>query len=146
MIKRIGYSIIEQGRAAEWITSTILLGFALTLALPGNSLGSEAFRVFRDLGATESSISAPLAIVGTARMTALYINGHWRRSPFLRMAGAIMGASIFSMLAIAIFWSSWGDGHPLSPGAITYFVLALFDALAAYRSGADARVSAIKYP
>lgn len=133
-------NMFEHGRATEWLTSFILLGFAVALAAPGDTLASSAgFRAFVQFNLSEASISTPLAIIAVLRIVALQINGRWRRSPLLRLAGAVLGAALFSILGMAFLWPSLIYGAPLSTGVATYFLLAFFDGLSAYRSAADAR-------
>lgn len=160
-MKRVSLAIIENGRATEWLTSSVLLIFAFTLALPGDTLAGEGFRVFRILGMDEAMLSTPLALVGAARLVALYINGNWRRSPILRAIGAIIGAAVLGSLGMAFGWAyvetvwhamqqsqTWlgffvliSAGLGPSTGAGTYTVLAAFDILATLRSGADIRAA-----
>lgn len=136
-------NLIEQGRATEWLASMCLLSFAITLALPGDTLDGASFSAFRDVGFDEALVSTPLAVLAVARLTALYINGAWRRSPVMRMCGAVFGASIFGMLTAAFLWPTLAYGAPISTGCGVYFTLAVFDGLSAYRSGADVRLARI---
>ncbi len=83
-----------------------------------------------------------MALLATARICALYINGTLpRRTPIIRMIGAIIGACVFSMLAMGLYWPVISFNVATGTGVGTYFVLALFDALSAYRSGADVRLA-----
>ena len=142
-MKRVRFALIEHGRATEWLTSIQLLVFGLILTLPGNTLASSpAYFGLVNIGFTELSLAAPLLITGTMRLCALYINGNWRRTPWLRAGGAVVGMSLFSILSVSALWAYFlGGSSALSTGAGAYGVLAAFDALAAYRSGADARVA-----
>lgn len=159
MPRRLAFALIEHGRATEWLTSFVLLGFALALALPGDTLDGEGFRAFRNLGLDEAMISTPLALLAVARLVALYINGSWRRSPLLRVIGACLGAGVLGVIGMAFGWPYveswlavvWGGDHSMpgstiylvgaSTGASTYTVLAAFDLLAAVRAGADYRMA-----
>jgi len=141
-MRRISHALVEHGRATEWLTSGVLLTFGLTLALPGDTMAAPTFHVLAGLGMDDASLSAPLTLVGTSRLAALYINGSWKRSPMLRMVGAIIGAGVFGFLAVAFVLPMVVEGVPPSTGPGTYLVLALFDALAAHRSGADVRLAA----
>lgn len=133
-------NMMEQGRATEWLAATVLLTFAMVLSVPGETTTSTAgFRTFMQLGLDDAALAAPLGLLATARMAALYINGAWKRSPIIRMVGSICGASVFAMVGMAFFWPTIEHGTAVSTGAI-YFTLALFDALSAYRSGADVRM------
>ncbi|WP_141102015.1 hypothetical protein [Oceanicola sp. 22II-s10i] len=147
MPRRIAYALIEHGRALEWLTSCVLLVFALTLAMPGDTLAGPGYIGFRNLGFDEAALAVPLSLLAAGRLAALYINGAWRRSPVIRALGAVVGATVFSMLAVTFGWSWLVSGAftqnriALGTGMGTYLVLSIFDLLAAHRSGADARVS-----
>lgn len=137
---RVTDTLLQHGRALEWLTSAIILTFAVTLALPGNTLGtSSAFAAFVALGADEAAMVLPLTFIAAMRMAGLWINGNWRRSPLLRCIGAVLGAGVFMSLAVLFsvpFIS--GQTAAITTGVGTYFVLAAADILAAYRSAADA--------
>ena len=136
----VGYRY--HGRAAEWMTSLVLLVYALTLMVPGNSLGGRAYRSVIEVGLSEASVGIPIAIVAVLRIAALYVNGSQpRRTPIIRMIGAILGAGVFSSLAMGLYWPYLTEGVYLSTGVLTYMVLALSDAFSAYRSGADVRLA-----
>ena len=130
--------ILLQGRALEWFTSLGLMLFAFTLWLPGDTLSSPTFKGFSEFGVTEMTLVLPLAIIAAMRMAALLINGMWRRSPILRMIGAIVGLMCFACLAMMVGWPYFtGQTQALSTGFFTYLLWALADFIAAYRSGAD---------
>ena len=133
-------NLLEQGRATEWLTSFVLLGFAFTLSLPGSTLSGASFRAFTEIGTDDATVAFPLAVLAAMRMCALFINGNWKRSPILRMIGAIIGSAVFAMLSMAFYWPTLAYGAPVSTGVSAYFILAAFDALSAYRSGADVRL------
>lgn len=140
MMHTVRLNLLEHGRATEWLTSFILLGFAFTLSMPGDTLAGASFRAFVEIGADDATIAFPLAVLAASRMCALFINGNWKRSPILRLGGAIAGSSVFAMLAMAFYWPTLAYGAPISTGVGSYFILAAFDALSAYRSGADVRL------
>lgn len=130
--------ILQHGRALEWLTSAALMSFALTLWFPGDTLDSRTSSGFIAFGITEITIAVPLALVSGMRMAALIINGMWRRSPLLRMVGAIFGLMCFSCLTLMIAWPYFiGVTNAPSTGIGTYALLAVADFIAAYRSGAD---------
>ncbi|MEH6505033.1 MAG: hypothetical protein V7786_02070 [Sulfitobacter litoralis] len=137
---RISDTILQNGRATEWQNSIIILIFALTLALPGDTLStSVAFAAFRQLGMDEVALAVPLTIIAIMRMAGLFINGNWRRSPVLRCVGAVLGAGLFMGLAVLFAVPALsGQSDALTTGAGVYLALAAFDVLAAYRSAADA--------
>ena len=139
MGRHVVTALIQHGRVAEWLTSLVLLTFAITLALPGNTLRINGYRGFAELGFDEASLSTPLALLACARLAALYVNGAWRRSPLMRAVGAAVGAAVYLMLSVTFAWAWFADDRAsLGTASGTYLVLGLFDLLAAYRSGADA--------
>lgn len=147
-MKRIFAPMTAPGRGPEWVTSTIMLAFAFALALPGDTVSGAAWVTFRQLGMDDAALAVPLAMIATARMAALYINGAWKRSPLVRMAGAIIGSAIWVNLSAAFAMTYFADAfngggleRGLSTAATTYLVLAGFDCVAAYRSGADYRAT-----
>jgi hypothetical protein len=136
-------SLIEHGRAAEWMTSLALVVLSVTLALPGDTLSLPSAAALAGMGVTEIGLAVPLSLVGMARLAALWANGAWRRSPMLRCSGAILGAGAFGALAGAYTWPAVEVDAPVPLASGLFFVLALADVLAAYRSGADARLARI---
>lgn len=137
---RVSDSLLQNGRALEWLTSSVILAFAITLTLPGDTLATSiAFAAFRQLGIDEVALAVPLSLIASMRMAGLWINGNWQRSPLLRCIGAVMGAGLFAGLAVLFSVPALsGQSAALTTGVGTYLVLAAFDVLAAYRSAADA--------
>lgn len=135
--------ILQHGRALEWLTSSVIFGFALTLTVPGDTIGDNpSFAGFISAGLTEQALIMPLTIIAIMRMSGLFINGAWRRSPILRMIGAVIGAGIFLSLAL-LFTVPYvaGQQSALGTAPSVYFVLFVFDLIAAYRTSADVRAS-----
>lgn len=132
--------LLQNGRALEWGSSIGLLSLAVTMAFPGETTSSAGFGALRGLGIDDALAGVILGIVSTSRLAALYINGSWRQSPALRMIGSILGASIYSMLAVGFAFPYIAGNSPLSSGVGIYMTLALFDALSIYRSGGDVRI------
>lgn len=125
-------------RTAEWVTACVLMAFAFILTLPGDTLKiSDSFNAFVQLGVEETMLAVPMAMVSSLRMAGLYINGRWRKSPMLRMVGAIFGATIFSLLTISFIYPYVVLSIPASTAIGTYGVLCVADVFAAYRAGKD---------
>lgn len=140
-MRRIISSILDNGRALEWGAACALLSLAVTMAIPGETTALNGFRALRGLGLDDASAGVLFGVIGTLRIVALYINGSWRKSPTLRMIGAIAGASIFSMMAAGFAWPFLSGDSALSSAPGIYTTLALFDALSIYRSGGDVRLA-----
>lgn len=134
-------TFLDHGRISEWLTSSVMLGFALTLMMPGEIfLTSAGWALFEKIGIPDAVIAFPLLVMAIARMIGLYANGSWRRSPHIRVAGAITGSVCFSVMSFAFFWPyAVGSTETMSTAVTTYGLLGLFDIIAAYRSGADVK-------
>ena len=89
---------LRHGRGLEWMTSALLLVFAITLALPGDTLAENpGFAGFLSAGLNEAALALPLSWIALLRMAGLVINGAWRRSPLLRMIGAVLGGLLYNI-------------------------------------------------
>ncbi len=131
--------LIEDGRAAEWLTSAIFAGLAVSFAMPGETMAvSSGFRGFVNLGISDTLAASFLASVATIRLAALVINGRWRRSPHLRMGCAAFGAGVYAALGVTFAFPFLQGSGALSTAVTTYFVLSGFDILASYRAARDA--------
>ena len=75
-------------RGLEWLLSFALIFTGATAVLPDN--------VGISVGLAVTCI-----VVGFARVVALIINGHWKRSPVLRAFGAVIGAFIWAKFAVS---------------------------------------------
>ena len=54
--------LLHHGRGLEWMTSALLLVFAITLALPGYTLaGNPGFAGFVSAGLNEAALALPLS-------------------------------------------------------------------------------------
>ena len=130
---------LQHNRLSAWATSLIMIFFAFTLMTEGNHFTkSGPWAGFALMGATEIVVAVPLAGLGVMRLTALWINGRWRRSPLLRAIGAVVGFACFATLAVTLLLPWWfGDTKLLSTGVGPYAVLAGLDFIEASRAGAD---------
>lgn len=135
--------MLEAGRSTEWLTSILLVAFALTLALPGDTLNAtHAYTGFLILGFNEPLLILLLGTIGSVRLVALYVNGAWHRTPTFRLIGAMLGAMAFAMMAMTFLYPILAMGGPdettpMSTAFSTYFILFVFDVIAVYRSAAE---------
>ena len=97
---------------------------------------------FLQLGIDDATGVLIFGTVAAVRLVALYVNGRAPRgSPLFRMFGAILGASLFSMLSVGFAWPYLMGQTALSSGPGVYATLALCDALSIWRSGGDVRMA-----
>lgn len=77
------------------------VGLLLDLEAMSNPIYSGFLRVFSQQGWALTAICAGIGIIA-----GLFINGRWRRSPFLRFSGAVIGAVFYAMLTVLFVNSS----------------------------------------
>jgi hypothetical protein len=127
-----------KNRRVEYLSASIMLGWAAILALPGDTIQeNDAFSSFIERGWTETELAAILGVAGALWMGALWVNGHHRRSPVVRCLGAGAGCMMWSHIAVLLVTHAWAIGVA-STGIAAYGVLAVFDLISCYRSAADA--------
>jgi hypothetical protein len=130
------HTLTARGRLAEWVATLALAGVAITLALPGDTLGLPSFGGFRHV--SEVAVAVPVAMLATIRGGALAINGRVPASHRFRAAGAVAGAAVFGALAVAFAWPVLTGEQPAAITApATYAALAFGDVVGAWRAGAD---------
>lgn len=128
----------QTDRAVEWLSALCLLGWATVLALPGDTLASGNLREFLRFGFSEAQLATAFAFVGAARVTALFINGRWPKTPVIRMIGAAAGFTLWGQTA-AMLYTTWVNTGVPSTGLPIYTLLALADLLSIFRAAFDAR-------
>jgi hypothetical protein len=121
-------------RAAEWMTASMVTTMGLAFAgWPRMFATSDYLSELRDF-APQSFWAATLLAIGCMRLSALFINGSWRPSPHLRLAGAVLSVLVWSKILDGFAHL----GRP-SPALAIYPWLALADFYAVFRAGRDAR-------
>lgn len=128
--------LIVQDRSVEWLCASLMLAWATTLALPGDTLLVPAFAGFRRLGAPFWAIA--FAVVGGGRIAALLVNGRWPKSARIRQAGAFLGAFVWVQIAILIYMAH-PPGAPWGPNILICAVLAVYEILSMRRAAFDGR-------
>ncbi len=128
--------LVAQDRSLEWLCAYLMLAWALTLALPGDTLTLPAFAGFRALGA--AFWASAFGIVGGGRIAALIINGRWPRTARVRQIGAFLGAFVWVQIAILIY-GAHKVGTPWGPNIPICLVLAAFELLSLRRAAFDGR-------
>ena len=67
--------------SAEVASALIVLGLAFTLGLPGNTFAAPDYAAFAAVFGADAVLSAPLAVLGTARLPPCGSTGGCRTSP-----------------------------------------------------------------
>lgn len=127
-------------RTVEWLLASLMVAWGVALGLPGDMFPVGEHYRFLSAIATEPVWAAFSFSIGAARLTALYINGSWRRTPAIRIIGAVFGL---------VWWITLGGLYGLAvmagarafPALAFFPVFVFFEALSCYRSGLDAHES-----
>ena len=124
------------GRAAEWLTAAIITSMGVAFAgWPRMFVTSDYLTELRDF-APQSFWAVSLLLIGFVRLSALFINGSWRRSPHVRVVGAILSVLVWAKILDGFVHL----GRP-SPALAIYPWLALIDFYSVFRASADARLA-----
>lgn len=113
-------------REIEWLTTFLIFSWGFFLILPGEIYPGN-----------ELIWGAVAIVLSLVRFSALTINGHWRRSPVLRMLLSACAAG---------FWAGEGawmliEAQSTSPHSFAFYpVLVVAEFLAVYRSAQDSVV------
>ena len=130
--------LIAQDRSVEWLCAWLMLAWAITLILPGDTLSVPAFRGFRHHGLTAPYWCAFFGVLGGGRLTALTINGRWPKTARIRQIGAFFGAFSWVQIALLLFIAHQPNA-PWSPSFLICCVLAVFEFLTLRRAAFDGR-------
>ncbi len=120
-------------RATEWVVSTVLAGWGFTVMQSPGLFDRPFYAPLAAVG-NEQSWGWLAFLIGMARLTFLFINGAWHRTPMLRQLGCAVGMIVWVMLAMGSLSVGWR-----SPSIATYLGLFFLDALSlsfAARDGA----------
>lgn len=123
-------------RAIEWLFACMMMVWGSMLLLPGDMISAPAFELLLAV-ASERTWGFFSITIGYLRIAALIINGHWRRTPILRMTAAIFGMMWWTCLAYFYGKAIYAGANPFPMyGCIYLFIF--FEGYSAYRCGEDA--------
>ena len=123
-------------RAVEFMLAWLMIGWGVAVAGTNDMLVGPTTKFL--LNVFSEPVWAVIALsLGFARLTALVINGAWRRSPLLRFACAAVGLMWWTMFG-ALYWIAISAGAPPFPNLSIYPVFMFFEAYSCYRCGQDA--------
>lgn len=127
-------------RASEWALSWMLFNWGIILTLNPNLFDiSPSYNTFASM-MSETAWGLVCLAIGGMRIAFLFINGLWRRSPHLRMAGAFISCFFwFQISAGFIYAGTWSTGLAIYP------VLLMLDIHNLLRAATDAAIVDKKY-
>lgn len=123
-------------RLPEWICTTIMMSYGLTLLAPPDTFDGPAYTVMRHY-ASENTWGMSLTALSSVRLVALIINGTFpafaKWSVRFRALCASLGCFGWFCVALGLFLAT-----PWAPGARTYTALLLTDVIVAIYLGGQA--------
>lgn len=129
-----------QLRELEWASAGIMLWWSYVLMRPGALLAQPGFAAFHKLPVTETQWAWVFGVIGACRCAALYVNGRWPRTPYIRIFGAMFGVVTWPQISYMVSESSLiSFGDFLTTGTGVYLGLAIMDVMAIFRASRDAR-------
>ncbi len=121
-------------RTLEWCSAAAMMGWGIVLAVPGDTFAnSRTYDAFA-LIAPEWAWAAFCVVMSSLRMLALYANGAWRRSPFLRGFTSAGGVTFWTLVVLLILHA---PQHGISTAVPVYSIFVAMDLISAWRSGRD---------
>ena len=130
--------LIGQDRSIEWLCAALMLAWAFTLAMPGDTFTYPSLSGFKHYGLNETWWGLFFFAFGAGRMVALYINGRWPRSAVVRQVCAFVGFFSWTQIAVMLF-TSLPAKAPWVPNIAISAVLAGFELLSLMRARFDER-------
>jgi hypothetical protein len=122
-------------RALEWGLSAMLVSCGAILFDQYDTLDAPIFSQLRAYG-DDTFWGTVFLIVGLLRLLALYVNGSWMPSPWVRMITAMASAIIWGLITLGLFIQ---NNAYLLLAVFPWFILA--DIYSVGRAASDARLS-----
>lgn len=101
IVVRFPTKIHFRARVAEWGLGVILFNVGVILLQPAPTFSNPAFESMGRL-APEWAWGLATFAAGGARLLALYRNGAWEPSPFIRMAMAALSAAFWYQIMVSV--------------------------------------------
>ena len=112
-------------KSVEWLMTLFMLGWAVTLAMPGSTFTISSYRDFAALGLTETDLAIAYGILGMGRVVLLIANGSFRRGPEVRFACSAVGAFTWFVSAGLFLAPVIVHGAPVPVSASHHVVMGL---------------------
>lgn len=122
-------------RTVEHMLAWMIVVWSTAVAYPGEILVGPQYQYLL-LIAPEWAWGVGGILIGLARIVALYLNGNWRRSPWLRWAGAMAGLTWWTAMS-SLYWLGIKNGGADFPMRYMVGVFIFFEIYSCYRCGQD---------
>lgn len=121
-------------RLTEWLFASMMVGWGAYLILPIDTFAGPQYALLAAI-APENVWGAFSLAIGMIRLTALWVNGSWKRTPAFRLAGSMFGVSWWLTMTY-LFLS--GPEHHVPAGVVFYPIFVAFEGISCWRSSVDA--------
>lgn len=124
-----------EARSLEWFGAFYLTNWGQYVILhPGMFTDPRKADLFKGLTAFGDQPTWGLSVftAGIIRLTALFINGRWGLTPWIRALTSFMSAGVWFMVSVGVFHTGWNTGVAIYP------VMLLADIFSVYRAMSDA--------
>lgn len=112
-------------KPVEWLMTAFMLGWALTLSIPGSTFSISSYHEFVKLGLTEDTVAMFFFIVGGVRACTLMLNGKMPYGAEIRFGCAAIGAFTWLFTGILFFQPLFSTGAAL-PVAASHHIIMFF--------------------
>lgn len=92
----------SNSKSIEWLMSFFMLGWAVTLVLPGDTLTLGVYIAFRKLGLTDQNLTITFLAISFIRIGTLAMNGSIKKGPEVRFICSMFGAFIWMFTAVLL--------------------------------------------
>lgn len=144
IIVRVATGIREHfpQRVSEWLMTAAILGWAAVLASDAQTFEvSPSFAILAAYG-SEARWAWVCFLVGMVRLTALVVNGTFRRfrySPHLRGAASFIACVFWGQIALGVTLAWWDGGS--GTGVVAYSTFMALECWNLFRAWADVGAS-----
>jgi len=119
----MGNTPLNRTRALEWCLSTLMLAWGVNILSPEVFFDLPVYKLMREL-MSESRWGMAAVLVALLRMTGLAINGWWRRSPLIRLAGSGISGAFWLTIGFLMWGASINEaGTVRLPAGILWYVV-----------------------
>lgn len=132
----VGMTSLNKTRSTEWLLALCALGWGWTVLQP-NALFQEPMYRLMSAVFREPTWGCLAILIGTLRCLGLGINGLWRRTPLIRMAGSIASGLLWLTIAFLMFVSTGAFDAPMPAGWVYYVIFFVFEGWCVAAAGYD---------
>lgn len=128
---------LNRTRSTEWLLSFLLLGWGWAMVDPMSKFFDMPIYVVMKSVATELQWGTAALAIAVFRLSALYVNGWWRRTPIIRCAGAVAGGMMWLGIGLCMYLGAQVSGQRMTAGLVFYLPFFVFEGWCVMSTGYD---------